>query len=183
MVFLNPKRTILFFQAIGFILHRNLETVPIVDISSLVQNGSEKDKYKTSMAVGKALQELGFLYVVNHGIELSLCDKIMENATRLFALPDNKKQEIAQEPNSVRGYVTFGKEKTFKKSDWKEAFYHMTEIDVSNRGGPQVLLSGKNPWPREDYVPGFEKNYREYVKKLNELGQTMMSAIAVSLGE
>ena len=135
------------------------------------------------MSVGRALRELGFLYVVNHGIEQTLRDKVMENSVKFFALPQEKKLEIAQKDNSVRGYVNFGKEKTFKKADWKEAFYHMTEIDVASRKGPQTLLTGMNPWPKEDYVPGFEATYREYVAKLNELGQTMMSAIAVSLGE
>ena len=60
-----------------------IQGVPVIDISSLVGNASDEEKHSTSMEIGKALRELGFLYVINHGVEQTLRDKMMEWCTRL----------------------------------------------------------------------------------------------------
>lgn len=161
----------------------HIEGVPVIDISSLVGTASEKEKHATSLEIGKALRDLGFLYVINHGIEQTLRDKMMEWCVRFFDLPLEKKMEVVQARDSVRGYVNFGQERTYSRADWKEAMYHMTETEIAVADGPINLLRGKNPWPDPKFLPGFKEETILYVKRMNALGHIMMSAIAVSLGE
>ena len=91
--------------------------------------------------------------------------------------------EVVQANESVRGYVNFGHERTYSRTDWKEAMYHMTEVDMPPAEGPVNLLRGKNPWPDPEFMPGFKEDNQLYVQKMNALGHIMMSAIAVSLGK
>ena len=155
----------------------------MIDISSLMGNYSEQEKYKTSMEIGQALRDLGFLYVTNHGVEQTLRDKLMQNSREFFAMPLEKKMEIGQAEDSIRGYVHFGKEQTQKKMDWKEGVYYLTEVDFPPAEGPVNMFRGKNPWPNPEYVPGFKEDLGLFLQQINVLGKTMMSAIAVSLGE
>ena len=160
-----------------------IEGVPVIDISSLVGNASEEEKYDTSLEIGKALRDLGFLYVMNHGVEQSLRDKMMDWCVKFFDMPLEKKMEVVQAKDSVRGYVNFGTERTYSRADWKEAMYHMTETEIAPAEGAVNLLRGKNPWPDPEFLPGFKEDNTLYVQKMNALGHIMMSAIAVSLGK
>ncbi|OMO52556.1 hypothetical protein COLO4_37111 [Corchorus olitorius] len=70
--------------------------VPIIDLSST-------DLISNSNSIHQACMEHGFFYVVNHGVEEELIDKVFEHSKKFFSLPIEEKMNFALKND--RGYV------------------------------------------------------------------------------
>ena len=101
-----------------------------------------------------ALTDVGFLYVVRHGVPDAVVHDMIDILPRLFRLPDEAKEEVAlfNSPHFL-GYSTSGSEMTAGKRDHREQFEFATELpetwSTANglpladrlRGPNQVIMS------------------------------------------
>lgn len=79
--------------------------------------------------------------------------------------------------DGARGYQTIGENITQGKRDWHEGLDLYRP--VPDRDPPFELTMGRNKWP-----PGeFRKVYEGYISKLLQLGEAVMRAMALGLGE
>lgn len=94
-----------------------------------------------------ALTEVGFLYIVNHGVPVDAVADVVDALPTLFALPADAKDEIAlrNSPHFL-GYSGDGSETTAGRADRREQVEFATELeDGWTQGQPlRERLKGPN---------------------------------------
>lgn len=154
--------------------------VPVIDVAPLVEHTTERAA--TSRQIGAACRESGFFYVVNHGVDAALCQRLEALSREFFAQEESTKLEIAMSRGgrAWRGYFPVGRELTSGKPDRKEGLYFGAELmpdhPAVRAGRP---LHGPNLFPA---IPGFRETVLEYLDALTALGHALMSGISLGLG-
>ena len=78
--------------------------VPVIDVSPLY-SGNAEAKGELAAQIDDVLQDIGFLVVTGHPIDLGLISKVHDVSCRFFALPEAEKMEALRPDDfSVRGY-------------------------------------------------------------------------------
>ena len=54
----------------------------------------------------QACIDVGFFYIINHGVDTNLLDAVFEQSKRFFALPIEEKMKVIHDENH-RGYTPF----------------------------------------------------------------------------
>lgn len=150
--------------------------LPIVDLRA-----PDSD---VAQAIGRACRAHGFFYVVGHGIEPVLVDRLEALAHRFFALPEEVKARFAMPlgGRAWRGWFPLGGELTSQRPDWKEGIYIGTDLSVDHpRVRAGVPLHGPNLLPPEDLLPGFIATIDRYMTAVTALGQRVLARLAESL--
>lgn len=71
-------------------------TIPVIDISPLLQHAASPDSIRdVDNRLGQACTDVGFLYIVGHGIPDSLQDDLHRASAKFFALDVKLKQKVA----------------------------------------------------------------------------------------
>ncbi|MBL8705529.1 MAG: isopenicillin N synthase family oxygenase [Rhodospirillales bacterium] len=159
-------------------------SVPVIDLGPL--SGTDRAaKQRTAAAIGRACEEIGFIYIANHGVPQDLIEHTFAEARRFFALPlaEKSKIPIANSKN-FRGYFPLKGETTdvTAMGDLKEGFDLMRELgpdDPDVRTGKP--LHGPNQWPSEDVLPGFRQSILAYYAAMEALAQRLLRGMALSL--
>ncbi len=157
-----------------------MQTIPVLDLqafhaSSLIQ----RDAFVQQL--GQALEAVGFLAVVNHGVEPNLIQKAYQVAQEFFALPQEIKQRYERlELHGQRGFTSFGREhaKDYPAPDLKE-FWHVGR-DCStdpqrSQAYPANLLIAE--------VPEFHPVMMQLYAQLEACAVKLLQACALYLGE
>jgi isopenicillin N synthase-like dioxygenase len=159
-----------------------LLTLPIIDLAPLLVGG-EAGLAGVSQKLGAACRDLGFLYVVNHGVEEGLIDAAFAQSRRLFALRPEDKQALAIERvGGNRGYSGYMHEALdpARGPDRKEAFNIGFELSPDD---PRLLarqpFRAPNVWPS---LPEFRSTLLAYYDACASLGALMHRAVACDLG-
>jgi isopenicillin N synthase-like dioxygenase len=135
-------------------------------------------------SIGDACRAHGFFYVVGHGIDESLGQRLEALSHRFFALPDSTKARYAMPlgGRAWRGWFPLGGELTSGRPDWKEGLYLGTELgDEHPRVAAGVPLHGPNLLPGDDVLPGFRQTILDWMREVTALGHRVMEGIARSL--
>jgi isopenicillin N synthase-like dioxygenase len=111
-----------------------LQTIPVVDLQDFHADLPDRQqKFVTTM--GRALEDIGFFALVNHGVDSSLIRKAYQVAEQFFELPDSIKLRY-EDPtlNGQRGFTRFGKEhaKDQAAPDLKEFWHVGRELNLAN---------------------------------------------------
>jgi isopenicillin N synthase-like dioxygenase len=100
-----------------------MTSLPIIDISAFV-SGDEEAKKETASQLHKVCSEIGFFYLIGHGIPQDVINGAHEQAKKFFALDQGIKDEITiRNSPHFRGYQSLGENVTRKKRDWHEVCY------------------------------------------------------------
>jgi isopenicillin N synthase-like dioxygenase len=158
-----------------------LDTLPILDLALL---GASDGASLTRVAgdVGAACRDVGFFYVVNHGVDAKLIGEAFEQSHRFFALPLADKQALAMERiGGNRGYSGLLHEALdpARGPDAKEAF----NVGLDLAPDDPELIAGMpfralNAWPD---LPGFRDTVLAYYDACAALGARMHRALARDL--
>jgi isopenicillin N synthase-like dioxygenase len=152
--------------------------LPVVDVSPLMGGG---DAAPTIAALSRAAREVGFLYVIGHGVPQRLIRGIEATAAALFALPEAIKLRYhIQHSHNHRGYVPPGEEMFYSQTrDTKEAFDLSRELPAADYG-PASRFLGPNVWPLE--LAPMKALVLEYYEAVFALGRRLLSGFAQALG-
>ncbi|HEV7632848.1 MAG TPA: 2-oxoglutarate and iron-dependent oxygenase domain-containing protein [Steroidobacteraceae bacterium] len=98
-----------------------------------------------------AARDVGFFYLVGHGVDAALAPEIFALSRRFFALPEADKLAIqmANSPH-FRGYTRLGDERTAGRTDWREQLdvgLEVPALKLSDGDPPWKRLQGPNQWP------------------------------------
>jgi isopenicillin N synthase-like dioxygenase len=149
--------------------------IPVLDLSEF---SGRRDAFTD--ALGQAFRQYGFVGITGHGLDDSLVDEAYGRFREFFALPEETKRRYhVAGGGGKRGYTGFGVEraKDHDVPDLKEFWHVGREVEGENPH-PEILLP--NFWPEE--VDGFRRAALALYGSLDNLGQRMLSAIALDLG-
>jgi isopenicillin N synthase-like dioxygenase len=162
-----------------------LEEVPLVDFG-LFLKGAESERKRIALEIGRACRDIGFFYLVHHGVPQGLVDRVFDEARRFFALPAERKAEIAIEKSRChRGWFALGGEnldpaKQRQAGDYKEGIKIGRDLPLDHplvKAG--LPLHGPNQWPSG--LPGWKETMQEGYGALSRLGREIMHAFALAL--
>jgi isopenicillin N synthase-like dioxygenase len=159
-----------------------------MDVLSIIDLGSSGEADGASLTrivaeVGAACRDVGFFYVVNHGVDQELIAKAFAQSRDFFALPLADKRKLAIETiGGNRGYSGLLHEARdpARGPDMKEA----SNVGLELAADDPELLAGKpfrslNAWPG---VPGFRETLLSYYDACAGLGARLHRAFAGDLG-
>ncbi len=159
----------------------DLLRLPVIDVRSLIIQAS--DSQLIAAQIAQACREVGFFYIVGHGISESLQQKLELLSQQFFEQDLTTKMTInmSKGGRAWRGYFPVGGELTSGQPDLKEGIYFGTEPKETH---PLVQartpMHGANLFPEN--MPEFRTTVLEYIAVMTELGQALMQGIALSLG-
>lgn len=106
--------------------------VPVIDVAPLVRHTAERSR--TAEQVGSACRESGFFYVVNHGVDETLCARLEALSREFFAQSESQKMQIpmSRGGRAWRGYFPVGRELTSGTPDLKEGLYFGAELPLDH---------------------------------------------------
>jgi isopenicillin N synthase-like dioxygenase len=157
--------------------------LPLIDISRL--RGSVDDRAALLAGLRQAAHEVGFFYVVGHGVPAEVTDGIFAAAKRFFALPLQRRLEI-ENLNSpqFRGYTRVGTEHTGGTPDWREQI----DIGPERTALPRVdgapawqRLIGPNQWPAA--LPELKAVTLAWQAEALRVSREVLRALAAALGQ
>ncbi len=158
--------------------------VPLIDVRPLSADAfGRADCLAVAAQIAEACRELGFFYIVGHGIDEGLTRRLHEQCERFFAQDLQRKLAIHMPlaGRAWRGYFPVGEELTSGRPDLKEGIYFGEEHPATH---PRVRngtpLHGQNLFPAE--FPELADCVLAYMRALTELGHRLMAGIALSLG-
>lgn len=158
-----------------------ITSIPLVDMSG-VREGDAASVRRAGAAIRKACTEIGFFYIVNHGVPQTVIDAAMAEAREFFALPVDTKRQVAVNDRH-RGFHMLGGATMYQasKPDHKEFFSMGLELAEDD---PCVLagerLRGPNQWP--EFMPQMRTALDAYYAAIGQAGEDLLRAVAVGLG-
>ncbi|HKX42170.1 MAG TPA: 2-oxoglutarate and iron-dependent oxygenase domain-containing protein [Burkholderiaceae bacterium] len=157
-------------------------TLPVIDIALLVRDPASPGARDIAAQIGAACRAHGFFYVVGHGVDEALCERLDALSREFFARPDDEKAAVrmALAGRAWRGWFPLGGELTSGRPDWKEGLYLGAELaDDDPRVVAGTPLHGRNLFPASP--AGLRAAILAYIDALTGLGHTLMRGIALSL--
>ena len=158
------------------------DTIPVIDVAPLF-SGDLTARRACGKAIGRACREVGFFYIVNHGIAAQEIAQVFAAAKRFFARPEAEKMAIALARSPfMRGYFPLEGEILDPKigGDWKEGFDMALDLPLDD---PAVVarkpLHGPNQWPARP--PEFRSIVQGYFDCLIGLGRDLSRGFALAL--
>ncbi len=155
--------------------------LPLIDISPLRADGANLDD--VARQIDRACRETGFFYVVGHGVDVGLQQRLNELSRVFFARPDDDKAEIAMALGGTawRGWFPVGGELTSGMPDRKEGIYFGEELGPDHpRVAAGVVLHGANLFPTEP--PDLGPTVLAYLESMKAVAHTLAGGIALALG-
>lgn len=148
--------------------------IPVVDIAPLL-DGS--DPMAVAQQMGDICENIGFLYIKNHGVPKALIEEAYELTKAFFALPfeEKNKLDIVQSGQTLRGYIPMYGENVDPENtkDFKECFDYGAHYDeVSPFFGPNLM---------PEQPARFKAVFEQYHNEMMKLARQLISAIALSL--
>ena len=155
--------------------------LPTLDLRRFEAGGAERSNFVHELR--SAAREVGFFYLVGHGIEDGLIRDVLKVSRRFFALPEQDKLDI-QMVNSphFRGYNRAGYEHTRGKPDWREQVDIGPErpaLSFDREAPPWTRLQGPNQWPAA--FPEFKSTLLAYQDETTALAIKVLRAFAAAL--
>jgi len=162
--------------------HVSENALPVIDISGL-KSPDAAIRQAVGDQIRSACLDLGFMYIVGHGVSAETRAAVFDEAAAFFALAEDRKLALDMN-NSIgnAGYEAL-RAQTLESGappDLKEGFYIGEELAPDH---PRVLAGGfnlgPNQWPAG--APGFRKVMSAYYDEMLALGETLMRGVALSL--
>jgi len=157
-------------------------TIPVIEIAPLV-TGSLAQAQTVATALGRACRDVGFFYVIGHGIPPTLRTRVFEHSAAFFTGPASVREAASfTGAGGNRGYIRLGGEALDpgKPADVKEAFNIGLELAPDD---PELLarapFRAANLWPD---TPDFRDTMLEYFNRVWRLGRDLHRGFALDLG-
>ncbi|KAL7422068.1 hypothetical protein Q5752_003843 [Cryptotrichosporon argae] len=163
----------------------NVSGIPIIDFEGFGDGSSE-----SARAIGQlfyaACRDVGFAYLINHGIPQDAIDDMFDWSRRFFALPLEVKMTAPHPPrgDQHRGYSAIGLEQVSQMvfdqdklaalrghgADFKESY------DMGKDGGAL-----NNIWIEDKYLPGFRDACTAYMSTCRGVQVMALRALAIGM--
>ena len=160
------------------------EALGVPQISLARWWGSDDERRQLADELCRSCHTIGFLTIVDHGLEPGLLDEVFEMMHRLFALPEADKRLIDKHNSPhFRGWEATGSEYTNNRPDIREQVDLWSEWPARDDPHPAYLrLLGPNQWFPDDVLTGFRDLMDRWFVQVGELARRLMALMAIGLG-
>ena len=158
-----------------------LSDIPVIDFAPFL-DGPPAARAEVAAAIGRACAEVGFFYLVNHGVSQALIDATFATAAQYYEQPRETRGRSTATRAHWRGYVPSKHEgEGGSYGGAIETYRFMLDLAADD---PDVL-AGKplhlpNRWP--EGLPGFRPTAEAYFDAVMDLSRALRAAFAMALG-
>lgn len=156
-------------------------TIPVLDLSLLDQGEARATEFRAALRA--ATHEVGFSYLVGHGIAEDVTARAFAEAARFFALPleEKRRVEMLHSPH-FRGYTRAGGELTQGQADWREQIDLAAERDADHDpvAPAYMRLEGPNLWPAAQ--PTLREVFVDWEQRCTAVARRLVQSWALALG-
>jgi isopenicillin N synthase-like dioxygenase len=161
------------------------ETIPVLDLGPYL-TGAPGAREATAAQLRRAFEEVGFYFIVNHGVPQALVDRTFAEARRIHAMPLEAKLAVKRNEHNVGyvpirgGVIRHSQLNAANLPDLNEAFFVKRDLPPDH---PDVI-AGKpfrsaNLWPAD--LPGFREGVVAYMDAMERLAKSLLPLYAVAL--
>ena len=157
------------------------EEIPVIDLRAY-RAGVPGELSRIGDALRHALQDVGFYFVINHGVPESLIAATFDAARRFHDQPEEAKRALQVNQHNI-GYLPFkssvtrhSKLNSNNRPNLVEAFFTKREMPA---GAPVQPFRAPNRWP--DGVAGFRDTVLAYQDAMEGLGKSLLPLYATAL--
>jgi isopenicillin N synthase-like dioxygenase len=158
-------------------------SIPVVSLAEW--RDPRADRREFAARVRDICHDVGFFYLVDHGVAQPFLDAYFARLEDFFALPDDVKSTIdkSRSPH-FRGWERVGAELTNNRTDFREQLDVSTENPTHGDDADPVYLhlDGPNQWLPEDVLPGFHALVDEFFERMGAVAWELMRVLSVGLG-
>lgn len=159
--------------------------LPILDMSGFRADPMSSVGQAFVRDLREACHNIGFVYLIGHGVRDAVTDSLMDAAREFFVLPAAEREALAiGNSPAFRGYTILGDERTKGLSDWRDQLDLGPEEDapVMQPGDPQWLnLRGPNQWPQT--LPHMKEATLTWSAEMEQVSIAAIRALALGLGQ
>ncbi|XP_076326269.1 uncharacterized protein LOC143233669 [Tachypleus tridentatus] len=147
-------------------------SIPVVDIEAvgLKQSGQPSNEAfrKVASEIHQAFSQIGFVYLVNHGISQEQFSAIFQKSREFFLLPLEVKEKYKRLPNHYDGYLSSDKEilQTGIQKEIKETY---------------GIVNSECIFPSDQDTPGFKETCLDFLEACVNLCRRFLVVLALSL--
>ncbi|YCH32520.1 isopenicillin N synthase family oxygenase [Erwinia sp. D4-22] len=160
----------------------NLLTLPIVDFAHL-SSGAGAERTALLENLGQAARDVGFFYLINHGIDRELLDNVQRVTRAFFALPQDEKLKVSMVNSPhFRGYNLAGVEITRRQPDFREQFDIGAEreaLPITADSPSWQRMQGPNQWPSA--LPELQSILTQWQQAMTQVALELLRAFAEAL--
>ena len=162
------------------------DIIPVLDLGPFLA-GEPGALARLGREVCRALEDIGFFFIKNHGVPQELVDRVFAENARFHALPLERKLSVKVDAKGI-GYMPpgfqqpkYSQDEPDRKPDIGEAFFIGREVTAGRRAGetPDPLYQGGNQWPED--LPGFRAILLEYFEAMEALSLRLLPVYAAAL--
>lgn len=158
----------------------NAATLPVLDLARYTSS-AERDAFLADLR--HAARDIGFFYLINHGVDDALQNAVQREARRFFALTEVQKEQVAMiHSPHFRGYNRAASEITRGQPDWREQFDIGAErpaLLLSDSDPRWRRLQGPNLWP--EALPTLKPALLEWQRAMTSMALRLLRAFAEAL--
>ncbi|MFI8318568.1 isopenicillin N synthase family dioxygenase [Kosakonia cowanii] len=158
----------------------NAATLPVLDLARYTSS-AERDAFLADLR--HAARDIGFFYLINHGVDDALQHAVQREARRFFALTESQKEQVAMiHSPHFRGYNRAASEITRGQPDWREQFDIGAErpaLLLSESDPRWRRLQGPNLWP--EALPTLKPALLEWQRAMTSMALRLLRAFAEAL--
>ena len=155
--------------------------IPVVDLSRW--DGPGRPALVADLR--EVCHEIGFLYLVGHGLPEGLVSDYFAAVQAFFDLPEQVKARVDKRLSPhFRGWERVGAELTLGEVDHREQLDLSTEHPVRPEpvAEPYLRLDGPNQWLPDEDAPGLRAVTDAVVEHLERIGGVLLRALPLGLG-
>ncbi|WP_421724430.1 isopenicillin N synthase family dioxygenase [Bauldia sp.] len=159
----------------------SLDEIPVIDLRAM-RTGSLAQRVVLSRKVAEACAQVGFFYIVNHGVPDGLIDAAFAQSKAFFDQRFEDRMKSAATLNHWRGYVPSKLEGEGGAVGGSiETYRFMLDLPADD---PDVVMGKPMHMPNRwvDHLPEFNKTARAYIAAMDELAADMRRLFALGLG-
>ncbi|HEX4194963.1 MAG TPA: 2-oxoglutarate and iron-dependent oxygenase domain-containing protein, partial [Stellaceae bacterium] len=156
------------------------QALPVIDIAPFLNGGGEAARMAVARELRRVCIDIGFFYLVGHGISAAELDEALARGRDFFRLPLEEKERLRF--NAARfGYFPLGGSNEYGKAgDLKERF-SCTREAIAGEATEGNFGAGNSCWPDDAVLPGFRGFFTAHIAKRAALTRALAQVFALSL--
>src|SRR5699024_10038617 len=159
------------------------QQIPVASLAEWTDPESDRTAFADRLRA--ICHEIGFLRLVDHGVDPTFLADYFDAMRAFFDLPDDLKARIDKNRSPwFRGWERVGSELTDNRIDHREQVDVWTGLDPRPEpvDPPYLRLEGPNQWPDDKIAPGFRKLVERFQDEMAAISDHLLTAMSLGLG-